>query len=140
MLPRTTCGAEATGNGCYYACYLYNCVGSSNPRSQFANNCITTGNETSSAAYYALYMYNSGLVDIYNNSFNRYGNNSSYGVYIYQGGAMNLVNNSVTQSWVAGYAAVCQWCVLRSTLVITTTIYYCIWCSLSTSVLLSTIH
>ena len=93
-----------TGNGWYYAVYFYNCVGSSNPRSQIANNCITTGNETSSAAYYALYMYNSGLVDIYNNSFNRYGNNSSYGVYIYQGGAMNFVNNSVT-SMGGGYAA-----------------------------------
>jgi hypothetical protein len=87
-------GAEAQ-NGYYYAMYLYQCVGTSNPRSQISNNCITTGNATSPTAYYALYMSQSGLVDIYNNSFTRMGNNSSYGIYIYQGGAMNLVNNSI---------------------------------------------
>ncbi|HAW21427.1 MAG TPA: hypothetical protein DCX14_14690 [Flavobacteriales bacterium] len=95
-------GAEAQ-NGYYYAMYLYNCVGSSNPRSQISNNCITTGNATSPTAYYALYLYSSGLVDIYNNSFTRMGNNSSYGIYIYQGGAMNLVNNSIANMG-PGYA------------------------------------
>ena len=96
--------SASTGSGWYYANYFYNCVGSSNPRSQISNNCITTGNETSSAAYYSLYLYNSGLIDIYNNSLNRYGANNSYGIYIYQGGAMNFVNNSVT-SMGGGYAS-----------------------------------
>ena len=95
-------GAEAQ-NGYYYAVYFYSCVGSSNPRSQISNNCITTGNATSSTAYYALYMSQSGLIDIYNNSFSRMGNNSSYGIYIYQGGAMNLVNNSIANMG-PGYA------------------------------------
>ena len=87
-------GATA-GSGWYYAMYMYSCVGSSNPKSQISNNCITTGNETSSAAYYALYMSQSGLVDIYNNTFNRSGLNNSYGIYIYSGGAINLKNNSI---------------------------------------------
>ncbi len=84
-----------TGSGWYYAMYMYSCVGSSNPKSQISNNCITTGNETSSAAYYALYMSASGLCDIYNNTFNRSGLNNSYGIYIYSGGAINLKNNSI---------------------------------------------
>lgn len=85
-------GATA-GNGWYYGMYMYSCVGSSNPRSVMANNCIITGNNNSSA-YYALYMSQSGLVDIYNNSFTRAGTNSSYAGYIYQGGAINLKNNN----------------------------------------------
>jgi hypothetical protein len=93
----------STGNGWYYAMYMYQCVGSSNPRSLIANNCITTGNTTSSTAYYALYMSQSGLVDIYNNSFTRSGNNNSYCGYIYQGGAINLKNNSFANLG-SGYA------------------------------------
>jgi hypothetical protein len=96
------CGAT-TGNGWYYAMYMYSCVGSSNPRSVMANNCITTGNTTSSTAYYALYMSQSGLLDIYNNSFTRSGNNNSYAGYIYQGGAINIKNNSFANMG-TGYA------------------------------------
>ena len=92
-----------TGNGWYYAMYMYQCVGSSNPRSLIANNCMTTGNTTSPTAYYALYMSQSGLVDIYNNSFTRSANNNSYAGYIYQGGAINLKNNSFANMG-SGYA------------------------------------
>jgi len=92
-----------TGNGWYYAMYMYQCVGSSNPRSLIANNCVTTGNTTSPTAYYALYMSQSGLVDIYNNSFTRSANNNSYAGYIYQGGAINLKNNSFANMG-SGYA------------------------------------
>ena len=96
------CGAT-TGTGWRYAMYMYQCVGSSNPRSLIANNCLTTGNATSTAAYYSLYMSQSGLVDIYNNSFTRAGSNNSYAAYIYQGGAINLKNNSFVNLG-SGYA------------------------------------
>jgi hypothetical protein len=87
--------AASTGQGWYYGAYMNNCVGSNNPRSQFANNCIMTGTPSlSSSAYYGVYMYGTGIIDFYNNSIVRNGTNSTYAVYIASGGSINLKNNN----------------------------------------------
>ena len=47
--------AATAGNGWYYGIYMINCVGSNNPRSQFANNCIMTGHPSNtSTSYYPI--------------------------------------------------------------------------------------
>jgi len=86
--------SATAGNGWYYGMYMINCVGTSNPRSQIANNCITTGNANLGLGYYALYMSNSGVVDVYNNTFNHSASTNTYSVYLYNGGAVKLKNNN----------------------------------------------
>lgn len=97
-------GASAQ-NGFYYPMYFYQCVGSSNPRSVVANNCVVGANSTSTSGYNAVQIYYSGLIDFYNNSITRYGTSStSYAaLYVYQGGSINIMNNNLI-NMAGGYA------------------------------------
>jgi hypothetical protein len=95
-------GATA-GQGWYYGMYMINCIGRSNPRSQIANNCITTGNENYQNAYYTLYMSGSGVFDLYNNSFTHAASTNTYTAYINSGGAVRVKNNSFA-NYASNYA------------------------------------
>jgi len=96
--------SATAGNGWYYGMYMINCIGRSNPRSQISNNCVTTGNENLPTAYYPLYMSNSGLVDINNNSFTHASSLTTYCAYIYSGGATTMKNNNFI-NYASSYAA-----------------------------------
>ena len=111
-------GQYGSGGGYAYAMYLSNCVGSSNPRSKIANNCINSGATGSTGyGYYALYMYNSGLVDVHHNSVNRLGGSSSnyYAFYANNGGSVSVRNNSFN-NFHTGYAMYSygQWTISES--------------------------
>ncbi len=93
------------GNGYYYPLYLNSCVGRNNPRSQFSNNCVFAATDgATSYNYYGTYMYNSGVMDMHNNSITRRGGfGGSYAaLYINGGGLISLKNNSIT-NYAGGY-------------------------------------
>ena len=93
------------GNGYYYPLYLNNCVGRNNPRSQFSNNCVFAATDgATSYNYYGTYMYNSGVMDMHNNSITRRGGfGGSYAaLYINNGGLISLKNNSIA-NYAGGY-------------------------------------
>jgi hypothetical protein len=83
-------------NGYYYGMYLTNSIGTNNPRSRVANNCINSGSETgASYGYYGFYSSGSGIFDFHHNSINRRGQSGSYyASYITNGGLISLMNNS----------------------------------------------
>jgi hypothetical protein len=87
---------QSTYGGYAYPFYLYYCVGTSNPRSKIANNCITAGRAgATSYGYYGIYSYYSGLFNFHNNTVNRVGGNSGYYASIFgYGGLVSLKNNS----------------------------------------------
>lgn len=91
-----TIHAEAN-MGYQYGVLLSNCIGNSGAEyHRVANNCIQTGNASSTAVRGGIYMYNSGIFDLVHNAVNvqtSYQNNN--GIHIYSGGLLNLYNNVV---------------------------------------------
>jgi hypothetical protein len=83
-------------NGYYYGMYLTNSIGTNNPRSRVANNCINSGSSTSSSyGYYGFYASGSGIFDFHHNSVNRRGQSGNYYAgFISNGGLISLMNNS----------------------------------------------
>ena len=83
--------------GFAYPVYMFQCIGSNNPRSMFANNCINAATPgQTSYGYYGVYMSNCGFIDFDNNTVNRLGGSSGfyYTAYIVNGGLISLRNNS----------------------------------------------
>lgn len=94
-------------NGYAYALLMDNCYGSNNPRSQVANNCLQAGSETSSTyGFNTVYMYSTGIIDMYHNTLIRHGwsGNSTY--YVDNGGLIRMKNN-VLADMNDGYAFTC---------------------------------
>ena len=92
-------GSDVTSGsygGYGYPFYMYYCLGSANPKSMIANNCINAGAEgTTSYGYYGAYLGSCGNLDFHNNSVTRRGgNNGYYTFYINAGGAITVRNNS----------------------------------------------
>lgn len=93
-------------NGYYYTVYGYYCNGRNNPRSQIANNCIYGGAEGSTTyGYYTLYMNQSGIFDVNNNSVTRQGGSAGTynAAYFGTGGLISVKNNSFA-NMAGGYA------------------------------------
>lgn len=81
-------------NGYAYALLMENCYGSNNPRSQVANNCFHAGSETSSSyGYNTVYMYSTGILDLYHNTMIRHGWSGNTTLYISNGGLIRMKNN-----------------------------------------------
>jgi len=85
-------------NGYAYAMELGNCIGSNTPRSQIANNCLRAGSAANGyGGYNTLYMYASGVLDIYHNTIVRNGEPYSWdnALYIDNGGLIRMKNNII---------------------------------------------
>ncbi|MDC1221498.1 T9SS type A sorting domain-containing protein [Salibacteraceae bacterium] len=95
---------HTVGQGYYYPIYFNNCVGRNNPRSQVANNCFF-GGMPGATGYnnYAVYSYNSGVMDFHNNSVTKRGGSTNSTMYISNGGLISLKNNSFA-NMTTGYA------------------------------------
>ncbi len=85
-------------NGNYfYAMYVGNSDGSLNNRLRVANNCVTGGNMNYTGTSYILYLTNSGLMDVHNNTITRLAdsnNTNGYCHYVINGGLISEKNNS----------------------------------------------
>jgi hypothetical protein len=88
-----------------YTVYMYSCIGTSNPRGQFTNNCINAGKAGASYyGYYGVYMSQCGLIDFHHNTVTRHGGYTGYyTTYINGGGAISVKNNSFVD-YMSGYA------------------------------------
>jgi len=116
-------GADATysGSSLYggyaYPFYMYYCLGTQNPRSKIANNCVTAGRPGAIYyGYYGLYMSQCGILDLEHNSFSKVGGYSGYyGAYITGGGQVAMRNNSFL-NYLSGHAlyAPGQWTITDS--------------------------
>ncbi len=101
-------GSDVT-NGSYggyaYGLYLYQCIGSNNPRSMVANNCINVGVEGSTSyGYYGVYSYYSGLYNFHNNSVTRRGGNNGYYTSQFNAGGLVSMKNNSLADYNNGYA------------------------------------
>ena len=102
-------GTDAEYNSAYggysYGVYLYQCIGSNNPRSSFSNNCINVGKEGSTSyGYYGIYSYYSGLYNFHNNSVTRRGGNNGYYTSQFNAGGLVSVKNNSFADYNNGYA------------------------------------
>ncbi|MGJ8660732.1 MAG: PKD domain-containing protein, partial [Bacteroidota bacterium] len=89
----------------YYGLYAYYCDGTASEKGLIANNSVTTGNAGYTGTSYSMYVYYSGYFDIFNNSVNiPGGNTTSRAFYLYNGGANTVKNNTFT-NFGDGYAA-----------------------------------
>lgn len=88
-----------TGGSMYYGIYLSNCDGSLNNHLNVSNNCLTGGNPTYTGFAYTISFWNSGIMDVYNNTVHRVTSptsTSGYVHYISGGGLISEKNNSFT--------------------------------------------
>ncbi|MGJ8661703.1 MAG: PKD domain-containing protein, partial [Bacteroidota bacterium] len=89
----------------YYGLYAYYCDATNSEKGLIANNSITTGNAGYTGTSYGLDVYYSGYFNIYNNSVNvPGGNTTSRAFYLYNGGGNDVKNNTFT-NFGDGYAA-----------------------------------
>ncbi|MEQ9188750.1 MAG: hypothetical protein RLP15_13530, partial [Cryomorphaceae bacterium] len=97
--------SNGTYGGYAYPFYLYQCIGSNNPRSSVANNCINAGAEgTTSYGYYGVYSYYSGLYNFHNNLVTRRGGNNGYYAGLFQAGGLVSMKNNSFADYYNGYA------------------------------------
>jgi len=99
-------GQYGSYGGYAYALYMGNCIGIQNDRSTITNNCVNAGATGSTGyGYYPFYMYNSGFVNVHNNSFTRLGGSqyTYYAGYFSGGGQTSIMNNAFT-NYSTGYA------------------------------------
>jgi hypothetical protein len=91
--------------GYAYPFYMYSCIGSSNPRSKIANNCVAASRPgATSYGYYGFYMSSCGLVDVEHNSFSKLGGYTGYYAALISGGGQVSLRNNTFQNYQGGQA------------------------------------
>ena len=103
--------------GYAYPFYMYYCLGSQNPRSKVANNCVNASRPGASYyGYYGLYMYQCGVLDMEHNSFSKVGGYSGYYAAYISGGGQVALRNNTFQNYMGGHAlyAPGQWTITDS--------------------------